>query len=83
MVVETPPNTLGIFDDFWFRYISDFGLPGPDRGMGGKFLLVPPGYEGELPTGVYNVLHSRTYLVTVLGRAFLEDNSPAKAIESV
>ena len=83
MVVETPPDTLGIFDDFWFRYISDFGLPGPDRGMGGKYLLVPPGYDGELPTGVYNVLHSRTYLVTVLGRAFLEDNSPAKAIKDV
>jgi len=83
MIVETPPNTLGIFDDFWFRHISDFGLPGPDRGMGGKYLLIPPGYEGELPTGVYNVVHSRTYLVTVLGRAFLEDNSPAKAIESV
>ena len=83
LVVETPPNTLGIFDDFWFNYISDFGLPGPDRGMGGKYLLVPPGYDGELPTGVYNVLHSRTYLVTVLGRAFLEDNSPQASIESV
>ncbi len=82
-VVETPPNTLGIFDDFWFRYISDFGLPGPDRGMGGKYLLVPPGYDGDLPTGVFNVLHSRTYLVTVLGRAFLEDNSPATAIKDV
>ena len=50
MVVETPPNVLGIFDDFWFNYISDFGLPGPDRGTGGKYLLVPPGYDGDLPT---------------------------------
>jgi hypothetical protein len=43
MVVETPPMALGTFDDMWFQWIIDFGLPGPDRGAGGKFLLVPPG----------------------------------------
>jgi len=43
MVVETPPQSLGIFDDMWWRWIIDFGLPGPDRGQGGKFLLVGPG----------------------------------------
>jgi hypothetical protein len=31
----------------------DMGLPGPDRGQGGKHLLVPPGYEGEVPEGYY------------------------------
>ena len=51
--------------------------------MGGKYLLVPPGYEGDLPTGMCTVLYSRTYLVTLLRRAFLEDNSPANAIENV
>ena len=43
MVVETPPQSLGIFDDMWFRWIIDFGNSGPDRGRGGKFLLLPPG----------------------------------------
>ena len=43
MVVETPPMALGVFDDMWFHWIIDFGMPGPDRGAGGKFLLVPPG----------------------------------------
>ena len=46
MVVETPPMALGTFDDMWFQWIIDFGCPGPDRGAGGKFLLVPPGYDG-------------------------------------
>ena len=36
MVVETPPDALGVFDDMWFHWIIDFGLPGPDRGAGGS-----------------------------------------------
>ena len=51
MVVETPPMALGTIDDMWFHWIIDFGLPGPDRGAGGKFVLVPPGYDGPLPEG--------------------------------
>ncbi|OIQ39392.1 MAG: hypothetical protein BM563_04445 [Bacteroidetes bacterium MedPE-SWsnd-G1] len=75
LIVETPPNVLGIFDDFWFGWISDFGLAGPDRGKGGKFLLVPEGYTGELPEGGYFIKYSKTNLVTMLGRMFLVDNS--------
>ena len=33
----------------------DFGLPGPDRGEGGRFLLVPPGYDGSLPDSGFHV----------------------------
>jgi hypothetical protein len=51
MVVETPPDTLGLFDDLW--WVIDFGAPGPDRGQGGKYLLLPPGYNGPLPDGGY------------------------------
>ena len=29
LVVETPPGTLGLFDDLWFRWVIDFGTPGP------------------------------------------------------
>ena len=83
LVVETPPMVLGIFDDFWFRWIGDFGLAGPDKGRGGTFLLVGPGYEGTLPEGGYFVLRSRTNHVTMLFRAFLEDNDPAPPIALV
>ena len=32
IVVESPPNTLGMFQDFFFRYVADMGNAGPDRG---------------------------------------------------
>jgi hypothetical protein len=83
LVVETPPGVLGIFDDFWFRWISDFGLPGPDRGAGGRYILVPPGYDGDLPEGGYEIKHSRTNLVIMLGRVFLEGNSTEASEKTV
>jgi Uncharacterized conserved protein len=36
IVFEAPPKVLGTLDDMWFRWVTDFGLPGPDRGTGGK-----------------------------------------------
>ena len=76
MVVETPPQALALFDDMWFQWIVDFGLPGPDRGEGGRFLLVPPGYDGPLPDSGYHVRHSRTTRVVLLGRSFLVRRRP-------
>jgi hypothetical protein len=74
LVVETPSDTLGLFNDIWFRWISDFGLPGADRGQGGTYLLVGPGYDGPLPEGGCYVRHSRTNHVTLIGRAFINEN---------
>ncbi len=74
LVFETPSDTLGLFNDIWFRWISDFGLPGADRGQGGTYLLVGPGYDGPLPEGGYYVRHSRTNHVTLIGRAFINEN---------
>ncbi|MGD8433742.1 MAG: DUF1254 domain-containing protein, partial [Syntrophobacterales bacterium] len=60
MVIETPPNVLGLIDDHWFHYVADFGNAGPDKGKGGKFLIIPPGYEGDVPDG-YFVARTKTY----------------------
>ena len=54
IVVPTPPNVLGFIDDHWFKYVTDFGNAGPDKGKGGRFLILPPGYEGEVPEGYYS-----------------------------
>ena len=78
MVVETPPLSLGVIDDMWFQWITDFGLPGPDRGEGGKYLFVPPDYKGELPGGGYFVQKMRTTRATMLGRSYLENNDPSR-----
>jgi hypothetical protein len=83
MVFETPPNALGTLDDYWFRWVIDFGLPGPDRGEGGKYLLLPPDYNGPEPQGGYYVARSRTTRVLVLGRMFLVNNDPAPAAELI
>jgi hypothetical protein len=86
LVMEAPSDTLGIFDDMWFRWISDFGLPGVDRGRGGTYLLVGPDYDGPLPEGVFNVRHSRTNHMTVIGRAFIDQNpgnDPAPTVDRI
>jgi hypothetical protein len=84
MVFEVPPKTLGTLDDMWFRWVTDFGAPGPDRGLGGKYLILPPGYDGPMPEGGYFVARSRTTRLLILGRAFLENRSdPKPAVESI
>jgi len=67
-VVEIPPQVLGMANDAYFRYIVDFGMVGPDKGQGGKYLLLPPDYEGDVPEG-YFVVRSLTYKVWVMARA--------------
>lgn len=81
VVIESPPDVLGILDDMWMRYIGDIGRAGPDRGQGGKFLVLPPGYEGPVPEG-YFVFHSRTYGVWMLMRGFLVDGDPRLAVKA-
>jgi hypothetical protein len=84
MVLETPPKALGTLDDEWWRWVIDFGAPGPDRGEGGKYLILPPGYNGPLPEGGFYVGRSRTLRVLILGRMFLEERKdPKPAAESI
>ena len=82
LVMETPPNVLGIIDDHWFRYVTDFGNAGPDRGQGGKYLLLPPGYDGDVPDG-YHVAQSATFGNWLVMRGFLVDGDPKPGVESI
>ncbi len=43
--------TLGMIDDLRFQCVTAIGVVGPDKGKGGKCLLLPPGCEGEVPKG--------------------------------
>jgi hypothetical protein len=80
MVLEVPPKALGAIDDYWFRWVTDIGLPGPDRGEGGKYLIVPPGYDGPLPEGEFNIARARTSLVIWFSRSFLANKSDPKPV---
>jgi hypothetical protein len=59
-VIQIPPGMLGFLDDAWQRFVGNMGVTGPDKGKGGKYLVIPPGYTGDIPTGYY-VLKSPTY----------------------
>jgi len=80
VVIESPPETLGIVDDFWFHYVTDLGFVGPDKGKGGKYLFLPPGYTGKVPEG-YFVFKSPTFGNWYLTRGFLVDGGPKGRVE--
>jgi hypothetical protein len=80
MVLEVPPRFLGAVQDAWFRWVVDIGQPGPDRGEGGKYLIVPPGYTGALPEGGFFIAHARTNHIVWFGRSFLENHSDPKPV---
>lgn len=80
-VIETPPDVLGIIDDHWFKHVTDFGNTGPDNGKGGKFLILPPGYDGDIPEGYY-VASTNTWGNWLLWRGFQVDGMTAPAIRA-
>lgn len=96
MVIEVPPGLQGILDDFFQRPIctegefegrqwcGDVGLPGPDKGKGGKYLVLPPDFKGSVPSG-YITYRSRTNGVFVFWRGFFQDPKqlaePVKVME--
>lgn len=80
VVVEIPAflgqgvNLFGTLLDAWQRPLDDVGNDGLDRGRGGKYLLLPPGYQGQIPAG-YIVLPQETYNGFTLLRCIVPDNS--------
>ena len=78
-VVEAPPHMLGFLQDGLQRYLADIGPLGPDKGQGGKFLVLPPGFKGSVPDG-YFVSHSPTYSVTFAVRGFQVDGKTDQAV---
>ncbi|MBK1722987.1 hypothetical protein CKO23_12095 [Thiocystis violacea] len=83
MVIEQPPDGLGSINDMWFSWVIDIGKPGPDRGLGGRYLIVGPGYEGPLPEGGYFVAHAKTNRILYAARAFLVNDDPKPAVENI
>ena len=79
-VIEAPPHMLGFIQDGLQRYLADIGRLGPDKGAGGKFLVLPPGFDGDVPDG-YFVVRSPTYSVTFAVRGFQVDGSTDQAVD--
>jgi hypothetical protein len=82
LVIEAPPKVLGLVNDIWYHWNGDIGFTGPDRGEGGKFLLLPPGYKGEVPSG-YFVVRPGSFSVWVAWRSFLVEGDPKPGVDLV
>jgi len=87
MVIEIPPadggSITGSIMDCWQTPLEDVGPAGVDKGKGGKYLILPPGYSGTVPDG-YIPLRSQTYQGYALLRSILQSGSDAdfaKAVE--
>lgn len=84
LVIDAPPKLQALLDDFWHRpltgptidgrtYLGDVGIPGPDHGEGGKYLIVPEGYDGDVPEDHF-VFTSKTDGVFIFVRGFFSSN---------
>jgi len=83
MVVELPPGTfIGFVNDHNCRWVLDMGTIGPDKGQGGKHLVLPPDYEGDVPQGYY-VGRSKTRKALLAIRSLSTEGDAAKAIQAV
>ncbi len=98
IVVVIPPRCgPGTVNDAFFRFVVDMGAPGPDRGLGGKYLILPPDYNGltisfsdnnsTVPitaggnTDDYYIVQSPSYINWLILRGFLIDGKPDAAVK--
>ena len=78
LVVELAPGPLIVCSmDVNQRWVADMGLPGPDAGKGGKHLLLPPDYTGDVPASGYYV-HRASSNRQIIGARSLPVNGDVK-----
>jgi len=83
MVIELPAGAyIGLVDDHHQRWIIDMGIPGPDAGRGGKYVVLPPGYDGEVPDG-YHVGRSSSFKLLLAVRALPVGGDLPKAMDAL
>jgi hypothetical protein len=86
MVIDIPPadegSITGSIMDCWQTPLEDVGPAGIDKGKGGKYLILPPGYPGAAPDG-YIALPSQTYQGYALLRSILRSGSDADFAKAV
>ena len=79
VVIEIPGGTedvslFGVMMDSWQRPVAEVGAAGADGGRGGKYLLLPPNYQGDIPLG-YLVTRQKNYEGYFLLRPVIADNN--------
>jgi hypothetical protein len=86
VVLEIPPadngSITGSVDDCWQTAIEDVGPAGVDKGKGGKYLILPPGYRDDVSSG-YIRMPSATYQSYALLRSNLKSSSEEDIAKAV
>ena len=87
IVLDIPPGNAhgsltGNVVTVWQSALEDVGLLGLDKGAGGKYLVLPPGYRESVPTG-YTVLLSDTYGGYALLRVNLKSHNDADVAAAI
>jgi hypothetical protein len=86
VVIDIPPaeggSIAGNIVTVWQMPLEDAGPEGADKGKGGKYLILPPGYQGTPPDG-YIVLRSDTFSGFALLRSNLHSHADADIAKSV
>lgn len=87
IVLDLPPGDRnGSFNGnivtTWQMPLEDAGLLGFDKGRGGRYLVLPPGYTGAKPAG-YIALESDTYGGYLLFRSNLKSHGDADVAASI
>jgi hypothetical protein len=79
LVIEAPAGLIaGGVLDLWQQPITDIGQTGPDKGAGGKYLILPPGSKDIVAPG-FRVFKSPTAQVWFGTRGLDPDPAKAKA----
>ena len=82
-VIEMPPGPfIGLINDHHQSWILDMGIPGPDAGKGGKHLVVPIDYEGDIPQG-YHVGMSSSHKVLIAIRSMPQQGNVKGAMDGL
>lgn len=67
IVFEFPEGVLmAVVNDLNQRYVMDMGVPGPDHGKGGKHVILPPGYTGDVPEGYFSGISSTNHVLAMV-----------------
>ena len=87
VVLEIPAADSGVFNgsvmNYWQAAIEDVGPGGIDKGKGGKYLILPPGFDkSKMPKG-YIPMQSETYQGYALLRSVLKSGSPEDVATAV
>jgi len=78
-IVELPAGAAaGFLNDMWQRPVTDLGVPGPNKGKGGKFLVLGPDQKEPADAKGYRVIRSPNNNTLVLVRN-LETDPKRKA----